>query len=117
MFSPQPKFVNTYLEAIVLYNDGNTRIFRFPRMEQLSLTQRYSKERYRKFSETLIQDANSPLWPDVAKRIARLNNTGPAPLKMVMLVKYWSPINPRNPNPTWDEDIFYTYSVQPGDLQ
>jgi hypothetical protein len=38
MFSPQPKATNSYLEALVLYKDGSTKIWSFPRMEQLTLT-------------------------------------------------------------------------------
>src|ERR1700731_1337925 len=46
MFSPLPKSANAYMEALVLYKDGSTTIWGFPRMEQLTLTQKYSKERY-----------------------------------------------------------------------
>jgi hypothetical protein len=121
MFSPSPKSVNSYIEAIVLYKDGNTRMWAFPRMERLSLTERYSKERYRKFVENLNEEKNSPLWPDAARFIARLNNTGSVPVKMVFLVRYWSDIALRlggaYPPERPDVHVFYGYAPKPGDLK
>jgi hypothetical protein len=121
MFSPSPKKINSYLEAIVLYKDGNTRIWPFPRMEHLSLTDRYFQERYRKFAEVLSDDKYAPLWPDAARFIARMNNNRSVPVKMVMLVRYWSDIVPRSGGPdrpsVRDTNVFYGYSVQPGDLK
>src|SRR5262249_51931819 len=58
MFSPAPKSANTYIEAIVIYEDGHTRTWKFPRMEQLSVGGRFFKERYRKFQENLTNTAN-----------------------------------------------------------
>lgn len=90
-------------------------------MEQLSLTERYYKERYRKFAENLQDDRNAALWPDAARFVARLNNTGPSPVRMVFLVRYWSNIVPRPddsyaPAP-WDAHLFYGYTVLPEDLK
>src|SRR5262249_53001901 len=73
MFAPSPKATNSYIEAVVLYDGGDTRNWSFPRMEQLSLNERYCKERYRKFVENLEKDSDSPLWPDAARFIARLH--------------------------------------------
>ncbi len=120
MFSPSPKSINSYVEAIIVYQDGNTRKWSFPRMEQLSLIDRYFKERYRKFVENLKEDTNSALWPDTARFIARLNNNRAVPVKSVSLVRYWSDIVPRadgeyQPSP-WRAYIFYTYTVNPRDL-
>jgi hypothetical protein len=120
-FSPSPKTINSYITAIVLYGDGNTRIWPFPRMEQLSLTERYYKERYRKFVENLKEDSNAALWPDAARFIVRLNNTGPSPVRMVFLVRYWSNIVPGagglyTPAP-WDAHLFYGYTVKREDLK
>ena len=120
-FAPTPKIINSYVEAIVIYQDGNTRNWALPRMEQLSLTDRYFQERYRKYAENLKEDTNAAIWPDAARFIARHNSNGPSPVKMVLLVRYWSFIVPRPdgeyvPAP-WDEHVFYSYTVQPEDLQ
>ncbi len=87
MFAPTPPNINSYIQAAVIYKDGRTQIWKFPRMEQLGLFERYYRERYRKFEENLRQDANSALWPDVARHIARLNNNDVSnPPAIVVLV-------------------------------
>jgi hypothetical protein len=121
MFSPQPETTNSYLEAIVIYKDGSTQIWSFPRMELLSLTNRYSKERYRKFVEVLLDDKNSALWPDVARYVARLPSIRAGDPQKVLLLAKWSTIIyhedgsfTRTP---LDENVFYRYDVKPEDLQ
>ena len=121
MFSPLPKATNSYLEALVLYKDGSTKIWSFPRMEQLTLTGKYSKERYRKFVETILDNTNAALWPDVARYVARLPEIRAGQPQKVMLVVKWSDIV-RQPDGTftrapWDEHVFYSYDVKPEDLQ
>jgi hypothetical protein len=126
MFSPVPKLANSYMEALVIYEDGNTRNWKFPRMELLNWKDRYSKERYRKFVEILQDEKNAAYWPDAARFIARVNNDRPVHVKMVLLIRYWSAINPRpagaavngsyKPAP-WDEHVFYALPITPGDLE
>jgi hypothetical protein len=121
MFSPTPKSLNVYVEAIVLYDDGYTRNWAFPRMELLDFRDRYLKERYRKFVENLNVDGNAALWPDAARFIARVNNNRPVPVKMVFLVRHWSAIIPWDegsyfPMP-WDAHVFFSQSISAGDLQ
>ncbi len=120
MFSPIPKNANVYVEAIIIYQDGNTRTWAFPRVEHLSLAERYSKERYRKYIDNLKDDNYSALWPDAARYVARLNNTRSSPVKMVLFVRYWSAIIRQRDgtfsSDPWNEHIFYSYRVAPGDL-
>ncbi len=90
-------------------------------MEQLSLTDRYSKERYRKFVETVLVDSSSPLWPDVARYVARIPEIRAGRPQKIMLVVKWSDIV-TNADGTftrapWDEHVFYSYDVKPEDLQ
>jgi hypothetical protein len=120
-FAPAPKAVNSYVDAIVIYKNGRTGHWAFPRMEQLSLTARYHEERYRKFVENVKEDNNLALWPDVARRIARLNNHDDRnPPDIVILIRHWSNIGPRvvwpyQPQP-WRAQIIYEYNVKPADL-
>jgi hypothetical protein len=121
MFAPTPWGSNSYVEAVVIHKDGSRTTWSFPRMEQLSLTERYFKERYRKFSEVLQIEANDTLLPDVARRIARLNSTPAKPVKTIILIRRWSPIVPRadgsyQPEP-WDQHVLLGYGVRPEDLQ
>jgi hypothetical protein len=121
MFSPDPKRVNSYLEAIVIYKDGSSTLWSFPRMELLSANERYAQERYRKFEENLQNDQYSGLWPDAARYIARQNNQKASQPKTIMLVVRWSEIIPRTDDKydrgPWNSNIFFTYDVQPEDLK
>jgi hypothetical protein len=121
MFSPSPKTINSYVDAIVLYEGGVTRNWSFPRMEQLSLSDRYFRERYRKFVENLKEDKNSALWPDAARFIARLNDAGTGAVTRVYLVHHWSEIIPNSSGPyhpqPWQTYMFYRYVVEPDDLK
>lgn len=121
MFAPAPPSVNSYLEAIVLYRDGNTRIWPFPRMERLGLVDRYLRERNRKFVENLQAEKNAALWPDAARFIARRNNNRPVPVRMVFLVRYWSNITRRADGAyaatPWEGHVFYSWTARPEDFR
>lgn len=121
IFAPSPKALNSYIEAIVIGHDGHTENWKFPRMEQLGLVAGYSEERYRKYVENLKEDTNVALWPDAARRIARLNNNGSSPPEIVILVRHWSDIVPHNDaahhHEPWHAQIFYEYYVKPEDLK
>jgi hypothetical protein len=121
MFSPVPKTMNAYIEAIILYKDGSTTTWSFPRMETLSLSDKYFEERYRKFVESILADSNSAIWPDVARHVARLPELRARDPQKVLLVVKWSDIV-HNDDGTftrapWDEHVFYRYDVKPEDLQ
>jgi len=121
MFAPVPKAANTYVEAVLVYQDGSRTTWTFPRMEHLGLTERYFKERYRKFAENLQREENDDLLPDAARYIARLNSTPTKPVKTVILMQKWSFFAPRPdgsyiPEP-WEQHVLLGYGVQPGDLK
>lgn len=116
MFGPSPKSINSYVDAVVTHADGRVTTWSFPRMEQLSLTDRYLKERYRKFVENVKEDMYSAMWPDVALHVARLNNgSGGSRVTGVFLVRHWSNIVLRpdgqyTPAP-WNSYRFFAYPV------
>lgn len=121
MFAPTPKAANTYLEATLVYRDGSRSVWKFPRMEKLTYTQRYFKERYRKFADSLQLIQNDDLLPDVARYIARLNSGPARQVKTVILIENWSPIVARSmekyaPEP-WQHHVLLGYGVRPADLQ
>ncbi len=120
-FAPAPKAINSYIEAVVIYKDGRILNWKFPRMEQMPLVQRYSKERYRKFIENLKEDSNLALWPDAARYVARRNNDPSNPPEIVMLIRHWSDIVPPGHGSSAPQSphlqIFYEYKVKPQDLQ
>jgi hypothetical protein len=121
MFAPIPKSANTYIEATLVYKDGSRKTWTFPRMDQLSIRERYFKERYRKFAENLQVEATDDLLPDAACYIARSNSSPDNPVKTVILIQKLSFIVPRPdgayvPEP-WEQHILLGYGVQPQDLQ
>jgi hypothetical protein len=122
MFAPDPLMLNGFVEAEIVFRDGKTGRWSFPRTEQLGLADRYFKERYRKFAnEYLRMDANSGLWPDAAVYIARRNYQPSNPPVIVLLYRYWSLIRPPLPDGSyqadpWMRSRFFLYVVKPGDL-
>lgn len=123
MFAPNPMRENTYIDAEIVYRSGRKHIWTFPQMQELGLAERYAKERYRKFSnERLWVKENSILWPDAGRFIARLNRDPSDPPQIVKLARYrcvipWAPPPGEEPPPErWEREVFFTYSVSPGDL-
>ena len=124
MFAPDPMRNNTYVDAEITYRDGRKHIWSFPQMQELGYYDRYVKERYRKFAtERLWVEENSMLWPDAARYVARLNAKPSNPPQTVKLVHYWFEIPPppppgEQPSPEHlGRNIFFVYTVKPGDLQ
>lgn len=121
MFSPLPKRRNSYLDAMVVFTDGTTAFWTFPRMERMSYGERYVKERYRKFEETLVEDKYSDMWPDVARRVAREFRGGSKRPDLVMLNVNWSDLVEDGDgsfrDTPWQSRNFYRYRVEAEDLQ
>jgi len=123
MFAPNPTRENTYIDAEITYRSGRKHIWTFPQMQELGYVERYAKERYRKFAnERLWVKENSMIWPDAARFIARLNRDPSDPPKIVKLAHYrcvipWAPPPGEDPPAEhWERDVFFTYTVNPGDL-
>jgi hypothetical protein len=119
-FAPNPRPVNSYIEAVAGTQEHHTRVFNFPRMEQLSYGQRYREERYRKFAEVLCDSQYAALWPDVARHVARLLDSSTDPPQTVVLMKFESPIQygvTRIPEATPKPQFFYEYYVSGEDLR
>jgi hypothetical protein len=120
MFSPSPKHRNGYLEAMVVYTDGSVRYWPFPRMDRMSFGERYMRERYRKFEETLAEDKYSDMWPDVARHLARQFSGGAKRPEVIMLILNWSDLVEDGDGSftasPWQSRTFYRYRVEPEDL-
>lgn len=122
MFAPEPVKVDVYLQGEVTLHDGEKRTWTFPRMENLSYSQRYAKERHRKFQEYLRQETYQGLWPDAARHIARKFANPMNPPVLVLLLRNFSEVQPpgagavvrRTP---WAHAPFYLYVVKTEDLK
>jgi hypothetical protein len=95
MFSPNPASTDVWIDAEVEYADGKQMIFAYPRMQDLSLTERYFKERYRKFVENSHGERFSYKWPSVAQAIAfqSYQGDGNFPVK-VTLRRHYKEVRP-----------------------
>jgi hypothetical protein len=119
-FAPDPLAVNSFVKAVVVTRDRQLHVWAFPRMEDLSFSERYRKERYRKFAEVMLQEKNAAIWPDVAKHIARSFNSQTDPPEKVLLVQYRADITPgadETHEPTPKPNAFYEDDVRPEDLR
>lgn len=95
MFAPDPLSINTHLDAVVTYKDGSTAKWEAPRMELLSYTQRYQKERYRKWRERVRRDSFAYFHADTSRFIARQMHSDRAnPPVKVELLRHWAMIPP-----------------------
>jgi len=119
MFASDPTAFNSYVKAVVMTRDHHVHVWSFPRMEELSFNERYGKERYRKFIEVLPQPQNALLWADVARHLARSQNSQSDPPEKILLIQFQSRIRPgtdESQEPAPSPSIFYDDYVQPGDL-
>jgi hypothetical protein len=121
MFAPVPKSANTYLEAEIVYKDGSRETWIFPRMEQLGLADRFFKERYRKFADSVVREENDALLTNAARHIAWMKSSPANPVRLVILIQKLSLIVLRcdgsfAPEP-WDQHVLLGYGVQPEDLK
>ncbi len=119
-FAPNPRPVNSYIQAVAVTQEHHMRVFDFPRMEQLSYGKRYREERYRKFAEVLCDSRYAALWPDVARHVASLLNNLTDPPQMVILMKFQAPIQyglTRAQEPLPKPEFFYEYFIGNEDLK
>ncbi len=117
-FAPNPPTANGVVRAVVETRDHHMKVWAFPRMEQLGYGERYSKERYRKFSEVLLQPNNASILPDVARHIARLENDPADPPVKVILVEYVEDIPASGAQPAPGKTTaFFEQPIEPEDLQ
>jgi len=90
-----PRTYNEYLTALVKFKNGSEKIWEFPRMEKMSITEKMFKEGFRRWTNDCVSDTNmSYLWPDATRYIARLNNRTGNPPVSVSIIRHWIWIDP-----------------------
>ena len=130
VFSPNPSVSNSHITATVLYDDGSIRLYPLIRIDRLSLLDKLTQERHRKFLEdNLPQGTNVRLLADVARFVARrcdnlkvLDASGiPNRPRLVTLIYFISevpPITEHKPNvPHFNKRILISYPVEKKDLE
>lgn len=77
MFAPNPSFRDVWSEAGLVYRSGQTKDVTFPRMQEMSIPQKYVMERFRKYNERASHEDFAYLWPTLCQWLARENSTNP----------------------------------------
>jgi hypothetical protein len=121
LFAPNPIAVNSYIDAQVVLQNGDLRIWTFPRLEGLKFTERYSKARYRKFVGWLYRRRFAYAWRDAARYVARQYNSSAMPPRTVKLIRHWAWIPPIDSEdgapPEWHSTVFFVYQIPPDNLE
>lgn len=128
VFAPNPTVRNSHLVGIIYYEDGTMRLYKFPRLERISMLEKLTQERYRKFTEdNLPNPANNHILKDVAVYIARKCNTFESQdgvsnrPKYVLIQQFYSevpPIHLRLPSPShFNVKTLCSYSITKEDLE
>lgn len=74
MFGTGARPWHQFMAANITFADGSTKFYELPRMETMSLSERYRREKLRKiFVDTLPSTDYSEYWPDICVSLARAN--------------------------------------------
>ena len=71
MFAPAPVQSNRYVEAAVLFQDGNWRDYAFPRLGQMNCLEAWIEKRWRKIEQNMFDPDFRPYDEGVARWVAR----------------------------------------------
>lgn len=118
MFAPNPASNDFWVDARADFADGTSAFLPYPRMSQLSIPERYIRERYRKFMERGHLEDYQFIWPYIARKLARdaAVRNGKDPVR-VHLVRHFRLLpGPDKPMPPYNEYEFFRYDVKPEDL-
>ncbi len=114
MFSPNPSSIDIYSDAMVTYANGGRKLYRYPRIYDLPLQQKFLRERWRKFFERAGDRNYQYLWPLFGQRIALMCFDDPNnPPVTVELHKHSMTVNPPGKPETqeYKDELYFTYHV------
>lgn len=76
LFSPFVRHISYHETAIITFADGTTRIYEYPRMDQMSIVERFRREKLRKmFGDDMPWEGYSQFLPVFARHLARSSFT------------------------------------------
>ena len=116
MFAPDPSQVDTWCDAEVKFLDGTKTTFQYPRMKDLSIPEKFIRERHRKFYERVNSEKSPYFWPPFAQAIAYQTATDPnSPPVQVTLIRHFQEImrhdKPQPVEPPYKSYRYFTYVV------
>ncbi len=125
LFAPSIRTVNFDVVCLITYNDGAMSLWQPPRVELMSLLERYQKDKFRKWGmDSLPGSRYQECWPDFSRYVGRLHTkAGCAKPVSVMLMMYSHAVPKPSlhvklkdlPEHTDYKTVFY-YRLKPEDL-
>lgn len=126
VFAPNLRRYNPHATATVTFADGSTQLYEFPRMEKMSLLEKWKREKWRKFDvDNMPWSSASGYHEDVARFVAReLYRDSANPPVQVALAVHWAGV-PELPQMVPSDKFpehnrvasFFIYRVRKKDLQ
>ncbi len=114
MFAPDPSRLDIWMDAEVVYANGSTAIVPYPRMSQMSIPEKYLKERFRKYVERMNGLEFDFKWPALSQWMAAQGWKDPSnpPIRVTMR-RHWRDIQryPEKTPPQYATFAFYTHEV------
>ena len=113
MFCPDPASVDIWFDAEVVYQDGTSKIYKYPRMADLSIPEKYEKERYRKFYERINNPEFSRLWSVFGQYIAHLMDDPSNPPKIIRFRRHFQKVPPpgEKMDDKYQQEQYFEYVV------
>lgn len=128
LFSPDLRDINFCSHAVIEFADGTTKLYEFPRLEEMTRFDAYRRQKLCKlFQDSMPWPDFSMFWPDVGRFIARANCDPSDPTNQpvqVSLSYNWISV-PGMDNYAKQKDLrepnrrftFFVYRVKAEDLQ
>lgn len=118
MFAPTPRNEDIYVDAMVQLADGRVLEVNLSRMSEMSLFDRYRKERWRKLLNDYIRsDEYHRYWPMTATWLARaISEQEQSAVTHLELWRHWRAARPgllaRTPvEEGWQQQKFFDYTI------
>lgn len=129
LFGPELRVINWHTLVLIEFADGTVKAREFPRMEKLSLVERFFREKERSIlGDRIAFHVYKRFWPSVARYMARANSAPDSknPPVKVTFVFQSAPIPKPDPD-HWvfrdsmpdhiNRQVYFVYEVEPQDLQ
>ncbi len=125
VFAPDLRTLNWHTLCLVELADGTIKASEFPRMEKLSLLERFAQEKKRSvLGDRIAHPVYKKFKPSIARHYARSNDDADNPPVRVTFVFASAPMPPLDgkwvyrdqlPEHTFKQ-VYFSYAVRPEDL-
>lgn len=121
VFAPTPPQSNRYMTARVVFDDGSSTTWEFPRMEKMGLVDKMVNERFRKWANDYVNDPrHAILWPDTVSYVAGLHrSTNKRPISISVIRNQTLILLPgeSDANKSASAEVLYSEETDAGELR